>query len=81
MPFILRGVSLLGCNSVDVQQTLRTELWGHLASDWHPADLDLLLGETVDLDGLPRVFEEMLAGKTHGRILAEIAPPSDKSGG
>ncbi|WP_296697560.1 YhdH/YhfP family quinone oxidoreductase [Thiocapsa sp. UBA6158] len=81
MPFILRGVSLLGCNSVDVQQTLRTELWGHLASDWHPADLDLLLGETVDLDGLPRVFEEMLAGKTHGRILVEIAPASDKNGG
>jgi acrylyl-CoA reductase (NADPH) len=81
MPFILRGVSLLGCNSVDVPQALRTELWGHLAGDWRPADCDVLLGETVDLDGLPRVFEEMLAGKTHGRILVEVAPPSGKNGG
>lgn len=80
MPFILRGVSLLGCNSVDIPPALRTDLWGHLASDWHPADLDLLLGETVDLATLPRVFEDMLAGKTHGRILVEIAPPSDTNG-
>ncbi len=80
MPFILRGVSLLGCNSVDIPQALRTDLWGHLASDWRPADVDLLLGETVDLATLPRVFEDMLAGKTHGRILVEIAPPSDTNG-
>ncbi|WP_373510917.1 YhdH/YhfP family quinone oxidoreductase [Thiocapsa sp.] len=80
MPFILRGVSLLGCNSVDLPQALRTDLWGHLASDWHPADVDLLLGETVDLATLPRVFEDMLAGKTHGRILVELAPPSDTNG-
>lgn len=72
MPFILRGVSLLGCNSVDVPRPLRTELWGRLAGDWRPADLTSLASETVALDGLPEVFERMLAGQTHGRILVEV---------
>lgn len=76
MPFILRGVSLLGCNSVDVPQPLRNELWRHLATDWRPADLDALLGNTLDLDTLPQAFEKMLSGRTHGRLLVSIAPPS-----
>jgi NADPH2:quinone reductase len=71
MPFILRGVSLLGCDSVNVPSALRAELWGHLASDWRPADLDSMATETVGLEDLPRVFESMLAGLTHGRILVE----------
>ena len=72
MPFILRGVSLLGCNSVDVPNPLRTELWEHLADDWRPSNLDALLSETVGLEGLPDVFERILDGRTHGRILVEI---------
>jgi acrylyl-CoA reductase (NADPH) len=76
MPFILRGASLLGCNSVDIPQPLRVDLWRHLASDWRPADLDALVGGTLDLDALPRTFEQMLGGKTHGRLLVRVAPPS-----
>jgi len=72
MPFILRGLSLLGCNSVDVPNPLRTELWQRLADDWRPADLDTLLSETARLEGLPAIFERMLNGRTHGRILVEI---------
>ncbi|NEX20311.1 YhdH/YhfP family quinone oxidoreductase [Thiorhodococcus mannitoliphagus] len=72
MPFILRGVSLLGCNSVDVPAPVRRELWGHLASDWRPGQLEDMLTERVDLAGLPDVFERMLAGQTHGRVLVEI---------
>jgi len=72
MPFILRGVSLLGCNSVDVPNPLRTDLWQHLAEDWRPSNLDALLSETVALDGLPEVFERVLAGQTHGRILVRL---------
>ncbi|MBK1720738.1 YhdH/YhfP family quinone oxidoreductase [Thiocystis violacea] len=72
MPFILRGVSLLGCNSVDVPTPIRTELWGHLAGDWQPERLEDMLTETVGLEGLADVFERMLAGQTHGRILVEI---------
>ena len=75
MPFILRGVSLLGCNSVDIPAPLRVQLWNHLASDWRPANLAEILTETVDLAGLPNVFERMFAGLTHGRILVQIAHP------
>ncbi|MCF8005252.1 MAG: acryloyl-CoA reductase [Chromatiaceae bacterium] len=69
MPFILRGIGLLGCNSVDVPFPLRADLWRRLATDWRPSDLDALVSDQVDLHGLPAVFERMLAGKTHGRIL------------
>jgi NADPH2:quinone reductase len=72
MPFILRGASLLGCNSVDVPYPLRRTLWDRLAGDWCPPDLDALVSERVGLADLPRVFEAMLAGRTHGRILVEI---------
>ena len=71
MPFILRGVSLLGCDSVNVPAPKRTELWGRLATDWRPADLAGMVAETVGLEGLPGVFEGMLASRTHGRVLVE----------
>ncbi len=72
MPFILRGVSLLGCNSVDIPLPLRTQLWGHLADDWRPPRLEAMLTATVGLGELPKVFEHMLAGETHGRILVQV---------
>lgn len=71
MPFILRGISLLGCNSVDIPQPLRRMLWDQLATDWRPTDLESVLTDTIDLAGLPGAFERMQAGKTHGRILVE----------
>ena len=72
MPFILRGASLLGINSVDVPHELRTRLWEHLATDWRPPHLESLLTDTVGLEGLPSVFGDMLAGKTHGRVLVDL---------
>ena len=72
MPFILRGVSLLGCNSVDVPVPLRAQLWDHLAGDWRPPHLDRILTTTETLDTLPQVFERLLAGQVHGRALVEV---------
>jgi len=72
MPFILRGVSLLGIHSVDVPQPLRGELWAHLASDWRPPQLEAIHSATVDLPGLAGVCERMLEGQTHGRVLVRI---------
>jgi len=72
MPFILRGASLLGINSVDVPHELRVQLWEHLATDWRPPHLERLLTATVGIDGLPGVFDDMLAGKTHGRVLVDL---------
>ena len=71
MPFILRGVGLLGCHSVDIPYRLREDLWGHLATDWAPADLELILNGCVNLEALPELFERMLSGRTHGRVLVE----------
>lgn len=71
MPFILRGIKLLGCNSVDVPKVLRQELWNHLATDWRPA-LEPILTDTIGLEELPATFEQMLAGQTHGRILVNL---------
>jgi len=70
MPFILRGIKLLGCNSVDVPAPLRRELWQQLASEWRP-DLTNIHTETIGLEGLADAFERMLAGRVHGRILVE----------
>jgi NADPH2:quinone reductase len=72
MPFILRGVSLLGCNSVDVPQHLRRELWTRLAVDWRPPHLEQILTATETLETVPAAFERLLAGGVHGRVLVEI---------
>jgi NADPH2:quinone reductase len=72
MPFILRGVCLLGCNSVDVPQALRRELWAHLADDWRPPHLEQILTATETLETLPQAFERLLGGGVHGRVLVEI---------
>jgi len=63
MPFILRGASLLGIDSVTVPHPLRTQLWAQLATDWRPPpNLERILTTTVGLEGLPGVFDAMLAG-------------------
>lgn len=72
MPFILRGASLLGINSVNVPHELRSRLWERLATNWRPPHLERILTATVGLDGLPGIFDDMLAGKTHGRVLVDI---------
>lgn len=72
MPFILRGIGLLGCNSGETPRPLRHRLWQHLASDWQPPDLEALVSATIGLDGLADTFEQMLAGRTHGRILVRL---------
>ncbi len=72
MPFILRGVSLLGINSSGCPYDIREELWQRLATDLKPRQLDEIVTKTVSLEGLPEVFEEMLAGRILGRVLVEI---------
>jgi len=72
MPFIIRGVSLLGIASAGTARRIRDEVWQHLASDWKPAQLDAICTREVDLDGLVGVFEPMLAGGSFGRTLVRL---------
>ncbi|AXK71883.1 oxidoreductase [Lysobacter sp. TY2-98] len=72
MPFIIRGVSLLGVASAGTARAIRERVWAHLASDWKPAHLDRILTREVDLDGLSGVFDGMLAGGSFGRTLVRL---------
>ena len=69
MPFIIRGVSLLGVASAGSARGIRDEVWELLASDWKPRHLDRICTRETTLDGLPAVFEDMLAGGSVGRTL------------
>jgi NADPH2:quinone reductase len=72
MPFILRGVSLLGISSVDCPMPLRQRIWQRLATDLRPRHLHQIVTGTVSLDELLPVFEGMLAGTHRGRTVVKI---------
>jgi putative YhdH/YhfP family quinone oxidoreductase len=72
MPFIIRGVSLLGVASAGTARDIRQEVWERLASVWKPAHLDTICTREVTLDALPEVFAGMLAGGSLGRTLVRI---------
>ncbi|HZF99269.1 MAG TPA: YhdH/YhfP family quinone oxidoreductase, partial [Pseudoxanthomonas sp.] len=54
MPFIIRGVSLLGIASAGTARDIRDDIWRHLADDWKPAHLDRICTQETTLDGLSR---------------------------
>ena len=72
MPFIIRGVSLLGVASAGTARDIRDAVWQHLASDWKPAHLDAICTRETTLDGLSEVFRTMLAGGSFGRTLVRM---------
>jgi putative YhdH/YhfP family quinone oxidoreductase len=72
MPFIIRGVSLLGVASAGTARDIREEVWRRLAGDWKPANIDAICTRETGLDGLPQVFATMLAGGSLGRTLVAI---------
>ena len=71
MPFILRGVTLAGINSVYCPMPLRVEAWRRLE---HDLDLDALdsLTETVPLDGAIGVAERIMRGGVRGRTVVDV---------
>ncbi|WP_341678298.1 oxidoreductase [Niveibacterium sp. SC-1] len=71
MPFILRGVSLLGVDSGYVGAALREQVWARLASDLKPAHLDALTRE-VPFESLPEEFGKFIAGQARGRTVVRI---------
>lgn len=73
MPFILRGVSLLGITSSGCPTKLRHKLWHRLATDLAPTHLDDIVTRVAELDDLPVIFEQLLAGTSTGRTIIKIA--------
>jgi acrylyl-CoA reductase (NADPH) len=72
MPFILRGVSLLGIDSVNAPMAVRQRVWRRLASDLKPRHL-IDMCHTVTLEQLPPVFEKILKGQARGRTVVKLA--------
>ena len=75
MPFILRGVNLLGINSVYISTETRDRVWHRLGTDLRPRHFDQIVTRTVDLDDLPGVFDDYVAGDNTGRTLVKISDP------
>lgn len=71
-PFILRGVSLLGIDSVNCPIALRSEVWRRLANDMRPAHLEAMT-RTVAFAELPGVFDAFIEARAKGRIVVDLA--------
>lgn len=71
LPFLLRGVNLLGIDSVMCPKMPRMETWGRVASDLPLAKLRDMV-ETYGLDDLPRLGKEILAGGVRGRAVIAL---------
>lgn len=70
-PFILRGVALLGIDSVMAPMARRTEAWSRLARDLDLAKLDAMT-RTIGLDEVITAGAEIIAGRVRGRVVVEI---------
>jgi putative YhdH/YhfP family quinone oxidoreductase len=70
-PFILRGVQLLGVDSVNCPMDLRQTLWNKLAVDWRPDRVHDQV-RTIDFDELPTHFDAYLKGTVRGRTVVRI---------
>lgn len=73
MPFILRGVSLLGINSIEMPNTMRDEIWSRIATDLKPKHLDKIVTNEVTFDDLPSVFDDYINAGITGRTVVKIA--------
>jgi acrylyl-CoA reductase (NADPH) len=73
MPFILRGVTLAGIDSVMAPLARRQLAWQRLAQDLDPAKLELMI-EEVPLARAAEKAEDLMLGKVRGRILVKIQP-------
>ena len=71
MPFILRGVRLLGVDSVMAPKALRMAVWDRLARDLDPALLDII-GAEIGLGDAIAVASDLLAGKVRGRVVVDV---------
>jgi len=70
-PFILRGVTLAGIDSVMAPRALRVEAWNRLARDLDPARLDAITREIALSEAIPAAAE-ILAGKIRGRLVVNV---------
>ncbi|KXS33248.1 MAG: Quinone oxidoreductase, YhdH/YhfP family [Candidatus Gallionella acididurans] len=71
LPFILRGVRLIGIDSSATVMPVRSQMWKRMATDLRPKLL-AQVAHTVPFAGLPEIFPQLLQGKLRGRTVIEI---------
>ena len=74
LPFILRGVRLIGIDSSATAMPVRSQIWQRLATDLKPKSLKQV-AHVVPFKELPQVFPLLLQGKQRGRSVVEIKAP------
>lgn len=72
-PHILRGVAILGTDSVQCDIHRRSEVWNRVADDLRPENLDDLCGGTTGLDGISQSLSGIYAGQMTGRTIVQVA--------
>lgn len=72
MPFILRGVSLIGIDSVHCPRDLREKVWQRLAEELKPRHMDRIVAKEVSLNDISGVFQALMDRTLTGRILVRI---------
>jgi len=72
MPFILRGVSLLGINSSATPREWRLKVWERIGTDLRPRHLKQIVTRTIDFPQLPQAFAAYLDGSVTGRTVVRI---------
>ena len=70
-PFILRGVNLLGIDSVNLPLEFREYIWEQFAVPWRLKNLKQIVRE-IDLEQLPENFGKILSGNNQGRLVVRI---------
>jgi len=72
MPFILRGVALLGINSSATRREWRLAVWQRIATDLRPRHIARIVTRTIDFDELPAAFPAYLESRVTGRTVVRI---------
>jgi acrylyl-CoA reductase (NADPH) len=72
LPFILRGVSLLGIDSVHTPMAVRAEIWERVAGDLRPVALEDAMTEEIELDDLEGTLDAILRGEVRGRTVVRV---------
>ena len=73
MPFILRGITLAGVESVYYPAEKRAALWRRMAADFKPGQLQDMVHQRATLEEVPQAAAQILAGQIRGRVLVQPA--------
>ena len=73
MPFIIRGLSILGVASAGTARAIRDQIWERLAGAWKPAHLQTIAQREIDLAALPGAFATFIDGRSLGRTVVRVA--------